>query len=70
MTQHRGVDIRQQLAETLAQIKYQMEEIRQEAQLTQTPPVSMRDEHGNYIWASLICAKAQVLHALVLVNQK
>jgi hypothetical protein len=69
MTAHRGRDIKQELALCLRQVNNQMEEIRQEAERTGIAPVTMRDANGNYIWAPLVVAKAQVLHALVLVNQ-
>lgn len=69
MTAHRGRDIAQELALCLKQVNNQMEEIRQEAVQSNIPPVKMRDANGGYIWAPLVVAKAQVLHALVLVNQ-
>jgi hypothetical protein len=70
MTQHRGIDLGRELALNLRQINNQMEEIRQEAEKLRTSPVAMRDANGNYIWAPLIVAKAHVLHAIVLINQK
>lgn len=59
----------QELRMCLRQINSQIEEIRQEAVRTSIPPVTMRDERGTYIWASLVIAKANVLHSLTLLNQ-
>lgn len=63
-------EIRRELDRALRQINSQIEEIRQEAVRTSTPPVTMRDSQGNYIWSPLVVAKAQVLHAIVLMHEK
>jgi hypothetical protein len=70
MTVVGGLELGRELAKTHVQIVIQMEEIRQEAERTKIEPVKMRDSHGNYIWAPLLAAKAQTLHALVLINQR
>lgn len=62
--------MRQELDLTLRQINSQIEEIRQEAVRTSTPPVTMKNSHGDYIWAPLVVAKAQVLHGIILLHDK
>lgn len=59
-------NLNQELILALRQINSQIEEIRKEAVRTSTPPVTMLDSKGNYIWIPLVAAKAQVLHAMVL----
>lgn len=63
-----ALTLEQELRKALRQINSQIEEIRQEAVRTHTPPVTMKDSHGDYIWSPLVVAKAQVLHGLVLLN--
>lgn len=65
-----GTELNHELNRALRQINSQIEEIRQEAVRTDIPPVTMRDERGNYIWAPLVVAKAQVLHGIVLLHDK
>lgn len=65
-----GLELNQELNKALIQIKKQMEELRQEAVRLDFPPVKMRDERGVYIWADLVVAKAQVLHAIALLHDK
>lgn len=62
--------IHQELDLALRQINSQIEEIRLEAVRTSTPPVTMKDSRGDYIWAPLVAAKAQVLHGLTLLHEK
>ena len=54
----------------MAQINAQIEEIHSQAKRMGIPAVKMRDASGNYVLSPLLAAKAQTLHALVLVNQK
>lgn len=65
-----GTDLNNELSRALRQINSQIEEIRQEAVRTDIPPVKMKDMHGNYIWAPLVVAKAQVLYGIVLLHDK
>ena len=62
--------LKQELVLAIRQINSQIEEIRQEAVRTNTPPVTMKDSNGDYIWAPLVIAKAQILHAIALVADK
>lgn len=59
----------QELQKCLRQINSQIEEIRQEAVRTNTPPVTMRDAQGDYIWSPLVVAKANVLCTLASLGQ-
>lgn len=63
-------EIRRELDRALRQINSQMEEIRQEAVRSNIPPVVMLDSYGNHIWSPLVVAKAQVLHAIVLMHDE
>lgn len=65
-----GEELNRELNKTLRQINSQIEEIRQEAVRMDIPPVTMKDYNGNYIWAPLVVAKAQVLHGIVLLHDK
>lgn len=65
-----GMEIGRELSKTLIQINMQIAEIHQEAERMEIAPVKMQDATGNYILAPLLAAKAQTLHALVLVNQR
>jgi hypothetical protein len=68
MISDREAELDRQLRKTLTQINNQMEEIRQEAVRTSTPPVTMKDSKGDYIWAPLVVAKAQILRSLFLIS--
>jgi|tagenome__1003787_1003787.scaffolds.fasta_scaffold17095224_2 hypothetical protein len=70
MISDRQTELDRQLRMCLKQINSQIEEIRQEAVRTSTPPVTMRDSAGDRIWAPLVIAKAHVLSSLVLMDQK
>lgn len=70
MSVNRGTDLAQALAKTLAQVNAQIAEITDEATLAKVSPHKMRDANGGYILTPLLAAKAQCLHALVLVNQR
>lgn len=65
-----ALTLKQELNRALRQINSQIEEIRREAVRTTTAPVQMKDSNGDYIWAPLVVAKAQVLHGLVLLDEK
>lgn len=56
----------QELRLCLKQINSQIEQIRQQAEISKIPPVTMVDDKGNYIWAPLVVAKAQVLHSMTV----
>lgn len=70
MTVVRGMELGRELVKTLTQVNAQIDEIRKEAEARGIPPVKFRDSAGNYILAPLLAAKAQLLHSLVLVNQR
>lgn len=70
LVSERSVELDRQLRRCLKQINSQIEEIRQEAVRTSTAPVAMRDSAGDYIWAPLVVAKANILYSLVLMDQK
>lgn len=65
-----GLELGRELSRTMTQVNSQIEEIRAEAKRMGIPAEKMRDAHGGYILAPLLAAKAQTLHAIVLVNQK
>jgi hypothetical protein len=68
MISERQTELDRQLRLCLKQINSQIEEIRKEAVRTDIPPVTMRNSSGDYIWAPLVIAKANVLQSLVLMD--
>lgn len=70
MVADRNNELDRELRLCLKQINSQLEEIRQEAVRTQTPPVTMRDSKGDYIWAPLVVAKAHILRSLFMITEK
>lgn len=70
MTVNRGADLARVLAQTLARINSQIETVEHDAKVMGISPHDMRDATGNYVMIPLLAAKAQCLHALVLVNQR
>lgn len=69
VTSNRGTDIRQELAETLARVKTQIDVVNRDAADMGISAHDMKDATGNYVLIPLLAAKAQCLHSLVLVNQ-
>jgi hypothetical protein len=70
MTVVRGMELGRELVTTLSQIQQQIEEVKKEAKDQQISPYKFRTTDNGYILAPLLAAKAQALHALVLVNQR
>lgn len=68
MVADRKAELDRELRLNLKQINNQMEQIRQEAVRTDTPPVEMKDSKGDYIWLPLVVAKAHVLRSLFLID--
>jgi len=68
MVADRKNELDRKLRLCLKQIDNQMEEIRQEAVRTQTPPVTMRDSKGDLLLPPLLTAKADVLRSLVVMD--
>jgi hypothetical protein len=66
----RGPDIGKELGKSFAQIKSQIETVEHEAKRMGISAHDMTDSHGNYVLTPLLVAKAQVLHAIVLINHK
>lgn len=62
--------LRQSLMETLRDVNKAITEIERQAKRLGTEPHIIRDEHGNWALAPLLCAKVQALHALTLLNNK
>lgn len=70
MTVVRGQELGQALAKSLAQINQQIEAISKVAEELGCTPYEVRDSTGAFMMTPMLAAKAQVLHALVLVNQR
>jgi hypothetical protein len=66
----RGMELGRELARTLRMIDEQIELVKQEAQAMDISPLAMRDANNSYVMIPLLAAKAQALHAIVLVNQR
>lgn len=63
--------LRKETAMTLSQINAVIEEIRRQCMAADQPiePSALQDRNGGYILAPLLCAKAQCLNTLTLLNQ-
>lgn len=70
MTVVRGVELGRELAKTLAQINSQIDVIKEEAKRMDISPYRMQNSHGDYVLVPMLAARAQLLHSLVLVNQR
>lgn len=70
MTVVRGVELGRELAKTLAQINSQIDVIKEEAKRMDISPYRMTNSHGDYVLVPMLAARAQLLHSLVLVNQR
>jgi hypothetical protein len=64
------MEIGRELVKTLSLVNEQINEIQKEAAQMSIPAGKLRDEHGNYVLVPMLAAKAQLLHALTLINQK
>jgi hypothetical protein len=64
------MELGRELMRTLSQVGRQMESLEKEAKKRDVSPYDLRDPMGNYMLPPLLSAKAQLLHALALVNQK
>lgn len=70
MTVVRGTELGVALAQTMAQINAQIEAVGKIAKEMGCTIYEVRDTNGGFTVAPLLAAKAQTLHALVLVNQR
>lgn len=70
MTVVGSMELGRELAKTLAQVNQQIEEVKKFAESNDMTPFEIRDSNGTWVLASLLAAKAQCLHSLVLVNQR
>lgn len=65
-----GMELGRELGRTLVQINEQINIVKVEAERLDISPFAMRDANNSYVMAPLLAAKSQILHALVLVNQR
>lgn len=70
MTVVRGMELGRELVKVVAQLNRFIEIEEKRAQRENVDPAYLRDNNGNLIMAPLYIAKAQALHAIVLVNQR
>jgi hypothetical protein len=70
MTAVRGMELGRELAKTVAQLNRFIEIEKKRAEREGVDPEYLRDNNGNLALAQLYIAKAQALHALVLLNQR
>lgn len=70
MTVVGGMEIGRELAKNLAQINRLINEVNHTAESMGIESHKLRDSTGGLVLAPLVVAKAQSLHALVLVNQR
>ena len=65
-----GIELGRALGQTMAQINTQIEEVKKAAKVLDVQSSELRDMNGNFVMVPLLAAKAQTLHALVLINQR
>lgn len=58
------------LSQTLIEIEHQILIVHREAEVMHTEPSLIRDERGNFLLTPLLVGKAQVLHALTLLEMR
>ncbi len=63
------MELGRELMRTLSQVNRQMEKVDKEASKLNISPYCLRDDGGNYMLTPLLAAKAQLLHALALINK-
>lgn len=66
----RPVVMRQELMSTYREIETQIEEVKKESAAMAISPHKLRDSTGSWALIPLLAARAQILHALALLNQK
>jgi hypothetical protein len=64
--QTRPLAIRRELVEALKDVQFQIDEIKREADR----PFELRSSDGNWVMVPLLSARAQLLHAIVIMNAK
>lgn len=64
------MELGRELSRTISQVNRQIDIVTKGAEDMRISPYDLRDAHGNFIMVPLLGAKAQLLHALALINQK
>lgn len=62
--------LRNALITSLAAVDNQIEAVKFEASELDTLPSRIRDTQGNFLLTPLLCAQAQILHSLTLLQTK
>lgn len=63
-------ELGREIMRAFSQISRQIEVLEREASGQDVSPHKLQDMNGNFMLTPLLAAKAQLLHALVLVNHK
>jgi hypothetical protein len=66
----RPVVLRQELMESYREVQLQIDEVKDRASIMDIRPQQLRDANGNWVYIPLLAARVQILHALVMINQK
>lgn len=64
------IELGRELAQTLTSINKQIKVVEDKAEIMGFDAHDIRDANGNWALIPLLAAKAQILHALVLINKK
>lgn len=64
------MELGRELARAMGEVSEQIRVVNKKADEVGVSPHDLRDANGNYMLTPLIVAKAQLLHAIVLVNQE
>lgn len=70
MTVIRGMELGRELSLVLSQLNQCIDAEKDMAKSIGVDPFKLRDSNSNLAMAPLLAAKAQTLHALVLINQR
>lgn len=63
-------ELGREIMRTFSQISRQIEVLEREASGQDISPYKLQDARGDFMMVPLIASKAQLLHALVLLNHK
>lgn len=63
------MELGRELMRTFTQVSRQIEKVEKEANKENVSPYCLKDKNDNYMLTPLLAAKAQLLHALTLINK-
>lgn len=64
------IELGQEIVSALRDVNKQIEEVKDQAHAMDVAPYKLKDYHGDFMLSPLLASKAQLLHAVALINQK